>query len=70
LDGLPLNKRQSELLNKRGIFPTSIISLRMSDIEVKKRVLSKPKEIEQIYDYYAEVVHNRLEANRKNLIEI
>jgi hypothetical protein len=47
-----------------------IITLRMSDIEVKRRVLSKTKEIEKIYEYYPEVVHNRLEANRNNLIEI
>lgn len=42
----------------------------MSDIEVKRRVLSKTKEIEKFYEYYSEVVHNRLEANRNNLIEI
>jgi len=43
LDGLPLNKKQAELLNKKGIVPTLVISLRMNDIDVKRRVLSKTK---------------------------
>ena len=30
LDGLPANKKQCELLNKRGIIPTSVIYLKMS----------------------------------------
>lgn len=30
LDGLPLNKRQCELLNKKGIVPTLLISLKMT----------------------------------------
>ncbi len=51
LDGLPLNKKQCELLNRRGIVPTSVISLRMSDVEIKRRVLSKSKE-GSVYDYY------------------
>lgn len=42
----------------------------MNDIDVKRRVLSKPKEMEQFYDYYPEVVHDRLEATRNNLIEL
>lgn len=30
LDGLPINKRQCELLNKRGIVPSLVISLKMT----------------------------------------
>jgi adenylate kinase family enzyme len=43
LDGLPLNKKQAELLNKKGVVPILTISLRMNDIDVKRRVISKTK---------------------------
>jgi len=67
LDGLPLNKRQCELLNKKGIVPTLLLSLKMTELDIKKRVqkINEPE-----YDYYSEVVHDRLEATRKSLIEI
>jgi adenylate/nucleoside-diphosphate kinase len=38
LDGLPLNKRQCELLNKKHIVPSLVISLKMTELEIKKRV--------------------------------
>lgn len=39
LDGLPYNTRQCELLNKKDIVPTVVISLHLSDLEIKRRVL-------------------------------
>lgn len=60
LDGLPLNKRQCELLNKKDIIPTLVISLKMSELEIKKRVLGKSLENKLYYDYYMEVIHERL----------
>ncbi len=41
LDGLPLNKKQCELLNKKGIVPTIVLSIRLSDLEIKKKVIAK-----------------------------
>jgi len=43
LDGLPLNKKQCELLNKKGIVPTLLLITKMTELDIKKRVLSKDK---------------------------
>lgn len=43
LDGLPLNKKQCELLNKKGIVPSLVVVVRMSELEIKKRVIGKSK---------------------------
>jgi adenylate kinase family enzyme len=43
LDGLPLNKRQCEILNKKAIIPTIVLSVRMSELEIKKKVINKAK---------------------------
>ena len=67
LDGLPLNKRQCELLNKRGVVPSLVICLRMTEIDIKKRA-RKAKSCE--YDSYGEVVHDRLESTRRALTDI
>jgi len=37
LDGLPQNKNQAELLNRKGIIPISVFSLTLSDLDAKKR---------------------------------
>ncbi len=39
LDGLPQNKKQAELLNRRGIVPTAVFSLTLTDMEIKKKVV-------------------------------
>lgn len=38
LDGLPQNKNQVELLNRRGIVPVEVFVLSLTDAEIKKRV--------------------------------
>jgi len=43
LDGLPLNKKQCELLNKKGLVPSLVLVVRMSELDIKKRVISKIK---------------------------
>ncbi len=54
LDGLPQNKRQAELLNKRGIVVTAVFSLTLTDIEIKKKALKTGiKE----YEFDIQVVH-------------
>lgn len=57
LDGIPLNKKQCELLNKKGITPTVVFVLQMSDLNIKKRVLAS-KQIS--YEYQMDVVHSKL----------
>lgn len=32
LDGLPINKKQCELLNKKGIVPTLVLEVKMSEL--------------------------------------
>lgn len=54
LDGLPQNKHQAELLNRRGVIPTEVFSLNLSEMEIKKKVL-KAKSSE--YESDIEVVH-------------
>ena len=54
LDGLPQNKHQAELLNRRGVIPTEVFSLNLSEMEIKKKVL-KAKSSE--YESDMNVVH-------------
>lgn len=67
LDGLPQNKRQAELLNRKGIVPTAVFSLNLTDMDIKKKIL---KAGSKEYEFDLEVVHERLEKNKKPLAEI
>ena len=42
----------------------------MSELDIKKRVLSQRKGKENDYDWDMEVVHRRLQANKESLVEV
>lgn len=55
------------MLNKRGIVPSLVIALRMTEMDIKKRVASNST---ANYDCYSEVIHDRLESTRNSLTDI
>lgn len=67
-DGFPVNKNQCDLLNKQGLLPANIFSLKLSELDIKKRVLRNNSCDD--YDYDMEVIHERLEQNKFNIIEV
>lgn len=73
-DGFPTNREQCELLNKKGLLPNKVLSLKLTEIDVKKRVIAhnmkNSKLDEYLYDYDIEVVHQRLNANRNDLTNV
>ena len=54
-DGFPINKNQCDLLNKKGLLPSNIFSLKLSEFEIKKRILRLNHFTD--YDYDMEVIH-------------
>lgn len=68
LDGFPNNVRQCELLNKKGLSPFIVFNIELGDFEIKKRIINANKQND--YDWDMEVIHERLQHNRKSLLEV
>lgn len=48
--------------------PTLVLTIRMSELNIKKRALSRNDKVS--YDYDIQVLHQRLETTRNNLVEV
>ena len=71
LDGFPTNKNQCNLLNKHGLLPINVFTMKLTEIEIKKRVLAKNKNASiSEYNYDMDVIDERLSKNRHNLHEV
>jgi adenylate kinase family enzyme len=64
LDGLPRNKAQAELLIKRGMNPSAVFSIQLSDNEIKKRVFSTKSDK---YGYNHTVTNERIHRYTNDL---
>lgn len=62
---MPRNRNQAELLIKRGLAPSAVFSLQLSDTDIKRRAAAakSPK-----YGYNPSVVNDRIERYRDDLI--
>lgn len=52
-DGFPNTRQQCEILNKRGLLPNKVFSIKLHDLEIKKRAINinlKHSKLEE-YDY-------------------
>ncbi len=67
LDGMPANKNQAELMNRKGIVPTAVFLLALKELDIKKRVM---KTNSNQYDYDMQVIHERITKNRRNIAEV
>lgn len=74
LDGFPINRQQCELLNKRGLLPYNVFALKLTDADIKKRVLNRqlksPSLKQYDYDWDIEIVNHRISDNRDKLLEV
>jgi adenylate kinase family enzyme len=65
LDGMPRNKSQAEILIKRGLAPSAVFSLQLSDNDIKKRVAATKS---NKYGYDPSVVNERIQRYKDDLI--
>ena len=62
-DGFPYNRDQCYSLNKRGLLPFNVFTIKLTEQEIKTRVISltaKDRKLSSEYDYDLEVLHTRL----------
>lgn len=70
-DGFPINKIQCDLLNKRNLLPVNVFSLKLKEMEIKKRIIAQTKHsVSTDYDFDMEVVHERIDKTQKDLTEV